>query len=27
MERIRSMAARLRAWQEETGDTAPLPVV
>ena len=26
-ERISSMAARLRLWQEETGDIAPLPVV
>ena len=27
IERVRSMAARLRAWQQETGDTAPLPAV
>ena len=26
-ERVRSMAARLRAWQKQTGDTAPLPAV
>ena len=26
-ERVRAMAARLRAWQEETTDTASLPVV
>ena len=25
--RVRTMAARLRAWQKETGDTAPLPAV
>ena len=24
-ERVRSMTARLRAWQKQTGDTAPLP--
>lgn len=26
-DRIRTMAARLRLWQQETGDTAPLPAV
>jgi aminopeptidase-like protein len=27
LERIQSMATRLRAWQEKTGDTARLPAV
>ena len=26
-DRIREMAARIRLWQHETGDTAPLPAV
>ena len=26
-DRVRYMAARLRIWQHETGDTAPLPAV
>ncbi|MBT4074684.1 MAG: sulfatase-like hydrolase/transferase [Chloroflexi bacterium] len=25
--RVRSMGARIRAWQEDTGDTEPLPVI